>query len=664
MTAKFTLVFSITKIKRVIVHKSSQHLTSTSMKNTPQRFSCIPVLFLYVLLSCSPSQATEISKANNTSALNTTNSWVGGVVPTTNDIAAWNSTLTAGRSATIGTNLSFAGLKVSDVPAGTTNTIAATTGASLTLGASGIDMSNAAGDLSISAALNFAADQTWSVAAGRRLMLSSLLNTGAASINAQGPGTIQFWGYNTFGTGQLTLGGGITLMTSLGGNGSSAALTISNVVNLSGDSAVRMVGASNSAITFAGGLVVGAGTKTMTFFNPDNTSLRTNTIFAGVGKEITGSGQLALVNGNTNGVAAHVVFGAASSGTKVRSAVSIGSNMVVSVGTTNVFTTDSDLTVEAGGTFYVSPIGSTSLTPQEVRSLTGGGTVSIASSNSAAPIIFTINGGSSTATSTFSGGVLNGTNGGFIAVTKGGSNTQVFSGTNTYSGQTLVNAGALLINGSHIESTNGAGFGTTTGHFQVESGATLGGSGLIAAMSSTANASMVLVKSGGYLAPGGEVSPGTLRLDGQNITGSGTRVLNMASGAKFKFDLAGDGLSSDMVSFYNYAAGDLTLNSNQIDFTLSGALQEGNYTVSLFKFYSDSGTTLTNSGITNGLAIGTLDPGISGAAFVYNSGGNSIDLTYSVVPEPSTVTLLAAGFCAMLFVLRRRQMRTTKEALK
>jgi hypothetical protein len=33
-------------------------------------------------------------KANNTTALNLTGSWVGGVVPTLADIAEWNSTVT------------------------------------------------------------------------------------------------------------------------------------------------------------------------------------------------------------------------------------------------------------------------------------------------------------------------------------------------------------------------------------------------------------------------------------------------------------------------------------------------------------------------------------------------------------------------------------------
>jgi hypothetical protein len=129
----------------------------------------------------------------------------------------------------------------------------------------------------------------------------------------------------------------------------------------------------------------------------------------------------------------------------------------------------------------------------------------------------------------------------------------------------------------------------------------------------------------------------------------------MATGAKLSFTLAGDGTDADQLAFWNYAGGDLLLNSNQIDLSLTGPLVAGTYTVTLFSFYSDSGVTLTSSGIVSGLSIGVLGSGISGTPTLsYNAGGNTIDLTYTVVPEPQIVALLGPGLGLLLWRARRR----------
>ncbi len=241
-------------------------------------------------------------------------------------------------------------------------------------------------------------------------------------------------------------------------------------------------------------------------------------------------------------------------------------------------------------------------------------------------------------------------------IVKSGSGTVVLSGTNnTYVSKTLVNAGVLLVNGTHVQASAGEGGGSAlTGLYEVASGGTLGGTGRISGYATSANSAMVLAKSGGFVAPGASI--GTLTLDGTNISGSGSSVLNMASGATFKFELAGDGTTADQIAFWNYVNGDFKLNSNAIDLTLLGAQVGGTYTVSLFKFYSDSGTTLTGSGITTGLTTnGITGAGITNISLNYNGGGNTIDLTYEVVPEPSTIALLGLGGIALAaYRLRRR----------
>ncbi len=77
---------------------------------------------------------------------------------------------------------------------------------------------------------------------------------------------------------------------------------------------------------------------------------------------------------------------------------------------------------------------------------------------------------------------------------------------------------------------------------------------------------------------------------------------------------------------WNYTPGDLVLNGNVVNFTNIGGLAEGNYT--LFSFFSDSGTTLTASGLSSGLTIGTGLESYSGSHFVY--GPDSVSLVVAV----------------------------------
>ncbi len=200
---------------------------------------------------------------------------------------------------------------------------------------------------------------------------------------------------------------------------------------------------------------------------------------------------------------------------------------------------------------------------------------------------------------------------------------------NTYDGGTVVSAGTLLV-------ANTSGSATGTGSVSVESGATLGGTGIIAPGTGGA----VSMKSGATLAPGEGI--GQIRFNG---AGTAAAVLSLEAGAAFSFDLGAPG-TSDSVAMWNYSLGDLVLNGNVVNFTNLGGLAEGTYT--LFSFFSDSGTTLTASGLSSGLTIGTGLESYSGSHFVY--GPDSVSLVVAV-PEPSTIWLLVAvgvlGLCKM-----------------
>jgi len=116
-----------------------------------------------------PASGTEITKLSNSTALNNGGSWSGGTVPGSGNVALWDSTVTGPNSTQIGGDLSWGGIKITDV-GGTRNgvnhvTIAnALSANTLTLGTSGIDMAAAFQALVIQSKVTLAGDQTWNIA--------------------------------------------------------------------------------------------------------------------------------------------------------------------------------------------------------------------------------------------------------------------------------------------------------------------------------------------------------------------------------------------------------------------------------------------------------------------------------------------------------------------
>jgi autotransporter-associated beta strand protein len=335
-------------------------------------------------------------------------------------------------------------------------------------------------------------------------------------------------------------------------------------------------------------------------------------------------------------------------------------------------TAGSNVTVLPGGRFNLAG-GSANAFSQTIGSLSGAGIVTKdAAATAGNSAVLTIDGGDKTTSTTFSGVIQNGTGSatGTLSLTKTGSTTQILSGDNTYTGQTRIDGGTLLINGTHIEAAavSGLGYnGTANGHYLVGSGATLGGSGRIAGNNATTNANMILVLPGGHLAPGnngdGSDDIGTLTLDGANISGSNAHLLNMDVGAEFDFRLAADGSGTDQLVFLNYVSGDLVLNNNTVNLSLApGAAQAASgYTVNLFAFFSDDGQTVVASGITDGsLVVKITGEGIEDATLVFNEDG-SIGLTDTVtataVPEPATWASVLGGLALACVLLRRRHCR-------
>ncbi|MBS80984.1 autotransporter-associated beta strand repeat-containing protein, partial [Variovorax sp.] len=156
------------------------------------------------------------------------------------------------------------------------------------------------------------------------------------------------------------------------------------------------------------------------------------------------------------------------------------------------------------------------------------------------------------------------------AVVKVGTGTLALTGANTYTGGTTVAAGTLAAN-------NASGSATGTGAVQVQSGATLAGTGSITGTVSVAKGGVLSAGNGGA---------GTLTLGG----------LSLASGAVLNYDLGQAGVAGGSLNDLINVNGNL-----QLDGTLNvSETAGGKFGAGLYRLINYTGT-LTD----NGLDIGT-----------------------------------------------------------
>jgi autotransporter-associated beta strand protein len=172
------------------------------------------------------------------------------------------------------------------------------------------------------------------------------------------------------------------------------------------------------------------------------------------------------------------------------------------------------------------------------------------------------------------------------AVVFNGPGSLTLTGTNNYSGGTMVNGGTLFVN-------NPTGSGTGAGDVQVASGATLAGTGAIAGI--------VSVAPGGILAPGGS-SPGLLTLNSD---------LSLDDASVLQFQL---GANSDQI----FVGGDLTLGGT-INISDAGGFGPGTYT--LFTYVG-------------ALSIGTLTIGTTPADYSYTIDTSVLGQVNLIVSQP------------------------------
>lgn len=176
-------------------------------------------------LTLSNALAVDIFKNDtNATGLLDVNSWVGGVIPGTSDVAVWDSTVaTADQSALPNvSSTTFAGIRIAN-PVSNVG-FGVSSGKALTLSTSGIDMSAATMNLTIGGLgilrPTGSSTSSYSVASGRSLTINAQFQatSGTTTVNFPGAGSVNInklpatttLKLNNRGSGTLTMGGSAT----------------------------------------------------------------------------------------------------------------------------------------------------------------------------------------------------------------------------------------------------------------------------------------------------------------------------------------------------------------------------------------------------------------------------------------------------------------------
>ena len=234
---------------------------------------------------------------------------------------------------------------------------------------------------------------------------------------------------------------------------------------------------------------------------------------------------------------------------------------------------------------------------------------------------------------TIGGGIVNGSHSDLptTGLTKAGVGVLELSGSNSYTGPTTVSAGSLLVNGL-----------LQTSAVTVQSGALLGGSGVLGSVS---------VLAGGTFSPGN--SPGLLSTGPLSLAGT---TLMEISGVSPRGGVGGYD-ATDVTGALTYGG------SMLIDFAagITGAMPD-NTTFNLFDFTSYSGTftgitTANNGSFYAGLTF--TDAG-SGDKWTATKDSQTLEFTHStgnleIVPEPASIALAGIGIAAAAWAFRRRR---------
>jgi autotransporter-associated beta strand protein len=641
---------------------------------------------LIAVFLCSNAHSATIFKLYNNTNLNVGSSWQGGVIPSSNDIVVWTNGV--GTTTAIGGAANYSGIRLTG---GTGNSVI--NSGQLTLGADGIDLSQATNRTFSLATTNLlvtlGTNQTWRSGASSttnfisQIVITSVMNgTGKLTIDGSGIAArslVQLNSASTYSGGFTLNNGGVvrisTGSTASGGVVTSGALGTGDVIINGGtifgsvdtaaanyfinnDFTVNQYGnANNGRVGFGGNINLMGDTRTVTLGRSTNVLGNLTSGFQGMRlNSITGGPTTVITNGALRFVAdAGTIASSDYTSVGIQSTISfadnsemiIGNKVITAIFNGTPFSTNTllmpKITVENGGLFNLSD--SANARSANIFSLSGNGTV-LALLTNAVPQTATliINGGSLLSSSTFSGTIKDTDNSllvngnGIIGVIKRGSTTQIFSGTNTYTGQTLVQGGTLMVDsgGNLLNSTTIV----TSGKFivngiakdiSVSAAGTLGGSGAVGNV--TLN--------GGLLSAGN--SPGLLT----------TANLDARNGS-FLFELDAPtirGVTYDAIDVSNL----LTLGTNTaFNFQVNNnySFQAGD-TYDLFNWNTLDATAFNTATLASAL------PTLNDSSLLWDVSQFTTDGSISVyaIPEPSSGLSFTVGILTLSIVniLKRRK---------
>ena len=459
--------------------------------NLPARTLAILTGSIGLLLSQSQMLA-DSSKASNTTALNLPGSWTNATVPTSVDLAIWDSTISAANNSPLGGETSWLGIKVTNVGGAANGAVLMTIGNAssantLTLGAGGVDMSAATQAMAIQAKIAIADNQTWNIAnantgtnpAGLNIsedlaflaqVAGTAVNLGGFTVNKTGAGIAAFSSGHTISNGTFNVNAGILHFQSGGSrvetlnsdvnlvvnNGGtlalavqSAAVNVNAQITLNAGSALNFIPGQANALTLgATGTLNVAGNTTINvapqFNNAQNAgaTLLVNSNISGAGNITYNNTLSTVVNrlrlaGDNSGYAGTLTMAAPS-----------GNSRFLRLQSATAGSAAATWAINAGNTLEIDGVS------VQLGSLNGAGTVT----NSHAANAAAINVGAGT----FGGVISNGTQP--MALTKVGAGTLTLSGANTYTGATSVNNGTLITSPAQTGATSvnvadGATFG-------------------------------------------------------------------------------------------------------------------------------------------------------------------------------------------------------------
>ena len=413
--------------------------------------------------------AAHVSGADQTWTGTTSALWNVGTnwntaVPGSSDLAIFDALSTANLATTLGADTSILGLKI----IAPTGAVSIATGNILTLGASGIDMTAATQNLTITAPLSLGAMQDLNIASGRVLAVNGGI-TGAGGFNKKGPGNVTLANVTNPYNGGTTLTAGIVTLGS--GTAASAANlgAAGTTITMEGGTITNGTGGSNGTVTLNNAFVVNSD-STINMSNRMNLGNATTT------RTITGSAKLTL-NLNTT-VSRDDIQSDMTAYTGTIAFTGSGSVRLFILGG-KVGDGFTNCTVDMAGSANLFPQTNSGGNTLHLGALTGtSATASIGGGSAGGPTYVV---GAKNTDTTFAGGVRGNAN-----ITKEGSGVLTLTNNTIidHTGLTTITGGTLKYNGIK----------TGAGGTSVNSGGTLAGTGTLAGITTVAN--------GGTLAPG------------------------------------------------------------------------------------------------------------------------------------------------------------------